>query len=147
MVDQVVGRVLGRSVSGEGERLAWSIIIAEKGFTNFVDQILESDEYMINFGYDGTPAQRGRLIPGRSTGDMPIYQKFPRYGEDWKNSLIERKFVNKTFTTGGNIESEMKSIVRKPPAWLIKSWLVLFAIGGFEIARVILTIGISMVRN
>jgi phycobilisome rod-core linker protein len=41
----------------------------------------------------------------------------------------------------------MKSIVRKPPAWLIKSWLVLFAIGGFEIARVILTIGVSMVRN
>ncbi len=30
MVDQVVGRVLGRSVSGESERLAWSIIIAEK---------------------------------------------------------------------------------------------------------------------
>jgi len=79
-------------------------MIAEKGFTNFVDQILESDEYMINFGYDGTPAQRGRLIPGRSTGDMPIYQKFPRYGEDWKNALIEREFVNKTFTTGGNIE-------------------------------------------
>ena len=64
MVDQVIGRVLGRSVSGEAERLAWSIVIAEKGFTYFVDQILESDEYMTNFGYDGTPAQRGRLIPG-----------------------------------------------------------------------------------
>jgi phycobilisome rod-core linker protein len=147
MVDQVVGRVLGRSVSGKGERLAWSIIIAEKGFTNFVDQILESDEYMINFGYDGTPAQRGRLIPGKSTGDMPIYQRFPRYGEDWRNVLIEREFVNKTFTTGGEVKSEMNSIVAKPPAWLIKSWLVLFAIGGFEISRVILTIGISMVRN
>ena len=146
MVDQVVGRVLGRSVSGEGERLAWSIIIAQKGFANFVDQILESDEYMINFGYDGTPAQRGRVIPGRPTGDMPIYQRFPRYGEEWKNALIEREFVNKTFTTGG-VRSEMKSLVGKPPEWLIKSWLVLFAVGGFEIARVILTIGISMVRN
>ena len=146
MVDQVVGRVLGRSVSGESERLAWSIIIAEKGFAYFIDEILESDEYMINFGYDGTPAQRGRLIPGRSTGDMPIYQSFPRYGQDWKNSLIEREVVNKTFTTGGE-RSEIKSLVNKPPEWLIKSWLVLFAVGGFEIARVILTIGISMVRN
>jgi phycobilisome rod-core linker protein len=146
MVDQVVGRVLGRTVSGEGERLALSIIIAEKGFANFVDQILESDEYMINFGYDGTPAQRGRLIPGRSTGEIPIYQKFPRYGEEWKNSLIEREFVNKSFTTGG-VRNEMKSLVGKPPEWLIKSWLVLFAVGGFEIVRVILTIGISMVRN
>ena len=147
IVDQVVGRVLGRSVSGEGERLAWSIVIAERGFTNFVDQILESDEYMMNFGYYGAPAQRGRLIPGRSTGDMPIYQQFPRYGEDWRNALIEREFVNKTFTTGGDLKSEMNSIVRKPPAWLVKSWLVLFAIGGFELARVILTIGVSMVRN
>ncbi|ABI47163.1 phycobilisome rod-core linker polypeptide [Synechococcus sp. CC9311] len=146
MVEQVVGRVLGRSVSGEGERLAWSIVIAEKGFANFVDQILESDEYMSNFGYDGTPAQRGRLIPGRPSGDMPIYQRFPRYGEEWRNSLISREVVNKTFTTGG-VKSEMNSIVGKPPAWLIKSWLVLFAIGGFEISRVIITIGISMVRN
>ena len=147
MVDQIVGRVLGRSVSGEDERLAWSIVIAEKGFTYFVDQILESDEYMTNFGYDGAPAQRGRLIPGRSTGDMPIYQRFPRYGEEWKNSLIAREFVNKTFTTGG-VSSTMKSLVgNKPPEWLIKTWLILFAVGGFEIARIILTIGISMVRN
>ncbi len=41
----------------------------------------------------------------------------------------------------------MKSLVGKPPEWLIKAWLLLFAIGGFEIARVILTIGFSMVRN
>ncbi len=132
MVDQIVGRVLGRSVSGEAERLAWSIVIAEKGFTYFVDQILESDEYMTNFGYDGAPTQRGRLIPGRSTGDMPIYQRFPRYGEEWKNSLIAREFVNKTFTTGG-VSSTMKSLVGKPPEWLIKTWLILFAVGGFEI--------------
>ena len=146
MVDQVVGRVLGRPVNGEAERLAWSIVIAEKGFTYFVDQILESDEYMSNFGYDGPPAQRGRLIPGRSTGEMPIYQRFPRYGEGWKNSLIEREFVNKTFTTGG-VSGAMNSLVGKPPEWLMKTWLILFAIGGFEITRVILSIGVSMVRS
>ncbi len=146
MVDQVIGRVLGRAVSGDNERLAWSIIIAEKGFPAFVDQILESNEYMTTFGYDGTPAQRGRLIPGRSIGDMPMYQQFPRYGEDWKKTLIERKCVNKTFTTGG-LSAQVNLIVGQPPAWVIKIWLILFAIGGFEVSRVILTIGVSMLQN
>lgn len=146
MVDQVVGRVLGRPVNGEEERLAWSIVIAEKGFVSFVDKILESDEYMKNFGYDGIPAQRGRLIPGRSIGEMPIYQQFPRYGKEWRDVLVEREFVNKTFTTGGE-RNGGKTLVVTPPEWLMKAWLILFAIGGFEIARVILTIAISMVRN
>ena len=145
MVDQVVGRVLGRSVNNE-EKLAWSVVIAEKGFVSFVDQILESDEYMSNFGYDGTPAQRGRLIPGRPSGDIPIYQKFPRYGEEWRDALIEREFVSETFTSGG-ISSEMKSLVNAPPEWLLKLWLILFGIGGFEVTRVLLTIAVSMVRN
>lgn len=33
MVDQVIGRVLGRSVHNDGERRAWSIVIGEKGFS------------------------------------------------------------------------------------------------------------------
>ena len=37
MVDQVVGRVLGRPTHGDAERRAWSIVIGEKGFTAFVD--------------------------------------------------------------------------------------------------------------
>ena len=32
MVDQVVGRALGRPVHGDAERRAWSIVIGEKGF-------------------------------------------------------------------------------------------------------------------
>ena len=30
MVDQVVGRVLGRPVHGDAERLAWSIVLMRK---------------------------------------------------------------------------------------------------------------------
>ena len=77
MVDQVVGRVLGRPVHGDAERLAWSIVIGEKGFTNFVDTLLDSDEYMSCFGYDLVPQQRSRVLPGQSLGETPIYQSFP----------------------------------------------------------------------
>ena len=44
MVDQVVGRVLGRPTHGDAERRAWSIVIGEKGFTAFVDALLDSPE-------------------------------------------------------------------------------------------------------
>ena len=50
MVDQVVGRVLGRPVHGDSERRAWSIVIGEKGFTSFIDTLLNGDEYMTAFG-------------------------------------------------------------------------------------------------
>ena len=42
LVDQVVGRVLGREVHGQSERISWSILIAEKGFSSFVDAVLDS---------------------------------------------------------------------------------------------------------
>ena len=72
MVDQVVGRVLGRPTYGDAERLTWSIVIGEKGFTAFVDEVLDSPEYMESFGYDLVPQQRSRVLPGRSVGETPI---------------------------------------------------------------------------
>ena len=41
LVDQVIGRVLGRQTHGQSERISWSIRIAEKGFNTFVDQDLK----------------------------------------------------------------------------------------------------------
>ena len=90
MVDQVVGRVLGRPTHGDAERRAWSIVIGEKGFTAFVDAVLDSPEYMESFGYDLVPQQRSRVLPGRSLGETPIYQQFPRYGADWRDALQDR---------------------------------------------------------
>ena len=146
MVDQVVGRVLGRPVHGEAERLAWSIVIGERGFNAFVDALLDSQEYMDAFGYDLPPQQRGRLVPGRDVGDMPIYQSFPRYGADWRDSLQQRGLIG---------DMELTSVVMtspawangQPPQWALKFWLALFAVGGFEVIRVILTIAVSMLRN
>nr|AHZ34037.1 phycobilisome rod-core linker polypeptide CpcG2 (Lrc) [uncultured Synechococcus sp.] len=148
MVDQVVGRVLGRPVHGEAERLAWSIVIGEKGFTTFVDTLLDSDEYMSSFGYDLVPQQRSRVLPGQSLGDTPIYQSFPRYGADWRDSLQERApSAQFDGMQGQTLQVSELWVNGQPPAWLLKVWLGLFVVGGFEITRVLLTIAISMVRS
>jgi phycobilisome rod-core linker protein len=148
MVDQVVGRVLGRSVYGDAERLAWSIVIGEKGFTTFVDTLLNSDEYMGSFGYDLVPQQRSRVLPGRSLGEIPLYQRFPRYGADWRNSLQKRApSAQVASMQTQTLQTSALWVNGQPPAWLLKVWLGLFLVGGFEITRVLITIAISMVRS
>ena len=64
VVEQVVGRVLGREVHGNQERIAWSIVIANQGLEGFVDALLESPEYMDAFGTDEVPYQRSRVLAG-----------------------------------------------------------------------------------
>jgi len=71
-VEQTVRRVLGRDVYSEQEKIAWSIVVATKGTQGFVDQILDSEEYLDNFGYDTVPYQRRRVISGRNTGEIPF---------------------------------------------------------------------------
>ena len=93
LAEQVVARALGRKVYNGEEGLALSIIIAEKGFNYFVDYILNSNEYMSRFGYDIPPSEFSRLLPGRATGSIPLYQQYPRYGFDWQKKLTSNKFM------------------------------------------------------
>jgi phycobilisome rod-core linker protein len=146
MVDQVVGRVLGRPTHGDAERRTWSIVIGEKGFTAFVDAVLDSPEYMESFGYDLVPQQRSRVLPGRSLGETPIYQQFPRYGADWRDSLQDRAPSEQA---GQMQQLEMSSawVNGQPPAFALKLWLGLAVVGGFELGRVLLTIAFSMLRS
>ena len=145
MVDQVVGRVLGRPVHGNAERRAWSIVIAEKGFTSFIDAILDSSEYMDCFGYDLVPEQRSRILPGRALGEIPVYQQFPRYGGDWRDSLQER--APSAQGAISTLETSKEWANGKPPAFALKLWLGLAIVGGIEIARLILTIGFLMLST
>ena len=149
MVDQVIGRVLGRSCYGEDERLSWSITIAENGFTGFVDSILDSEEYVNNFGYDRVPQQRARLLPGRAIGEMPIYQRFPRYGSDWRDSLQERApSPNRIeLLTTAPLKTSAAWANGNPPAWALKAWLALAVAGGFEIGRIVLTVATEMLHT
>lgn len=78
-VEQCVQRILGRDVYNEREKIAWSIVVATKGIQGLVDQLLNSDEYLENFGYDTVPYQRRRTLASRERGEIPFNIKSPRY--------------------------------------------------------------------
>ncbi len=86
-VEQCVQRVLGRDVYSEREKISWSIVVATKGIKGFVDQLLNSDEYLENFGYDTVPYQRRRNLPGRAQGEIPFNIKSPRYDAYYRGVL------------------------------------------------------------
>ena len=146
MVDQVVGRVLGRTVHGEAERRAWSIVIGEKGFTAFVDALLDSSEYMDSFGYDLVPQQRSRVLPGRALGEVPICQQFPRYGADWRDALQNRAPRDQAAQMQ-HLKTSAAWVNGQPPAFALRIWLGLALVGGFELVRVVLTIVFAMVKS
>jgi phycobilisome rod-core linker protein len=80
-VEQTVQRVLGRDVYSNQEKIAWSIVVATKGSQGFVDDLLNSDEYLEAFGYSTVPYQRRRVLPGRVAGEVPFNIQSPRYNE------------------------------------------------------------------
>ncbi|MDA7685417.1 phycobilisome rod-core linker polypeptide [bacterium] len=129
LVEQVVARALGRKVYNGEEGLALSIIIAEKGFNYFIDYILNSNEYMSRFGYDIPPSDFSRLLPGRATGSIPLYQQYPRYGFDWQKKLTSNKFMmsitdNLIFRKKTSLE---KLLYDKPTGKTLKLWILTLA--------------------
>ncbi|QYO62148.1 phycobilisome rod-core linker polypeptide [Leptolyngbya sp. 7M] len=86
-VEQTVQRVLGRDVFNEREKIAWSIVVATQGLKGFVDQLLNSQEYLDAFGDSIVPYQRRRSLPGRTQGDLPFNIKSPRYDEYYRRKL------------------------------------------------------------
>ncbi|MEC8605021.1 MAG: phycobilisome rod-core linker polypeptide [Cyanobacteriota bacterium] len=87
VVRHLVERLLGRKTSGKGEELSWSIVIATKGVAGMVDALLDSEEYLDNFGFDTVPYQRHRVLPGRDLGDTPFNITTPRYDEYHRDQL------------------------------------------------------------
>lgn len=77
-VQLCVQRILGRDIYNDREKLAWSIVLATKGLEGFVNNLLESDEYLENFGLDSVPFQRRRVLPQRDRGDLP-FERWHRY--------------------------------------------------------------------
>lgn len=86
-VEQTVQRVLGRDVYSEREKIAWSIVVATKGIKGFVDDLLNSDEYLQSFGYDTVPYQRRRNLASRELGERPFNIKSPRYDGYYRRIL------------------------------------------------------------
>lgn len=82
LVDITFKRFLGRASYGKDEQIAWSIVIATKGLSGFIDAVVDSDEYRQNFGDDVVPYQRRRYK------DRPFNLVNPRYSDYWRARQI-----------------------------------------------------------
>lgn len=87
-----IQRVLGRNAYSDREKMAWSIVIATKGIQGFVDDLLNSDEYLSNFGYSTVPYQRRRILPQQSQGEV-TFAHMSRYGNDYRDRLPKPTFA------------------------------------------------------
>ncbi len=126
LAEQVIAKALGRKTYNREEGLTLSIMIAEKGFNQFIDYILDGEEYMTRFGYDSPPSEVSRVIPGQEKGSTPLYQQYPRYGYDWQKRLISDKLIMSIadhlyFSNKTSLES---LIYDKPTGKALKIWII-----------------------
>lgn len=141
IVEQLVGRVLGRPVHGDRERIALSILVAQQGLPALVDNLLNSQEYLDNFGYDQVPYQRSRVLAGRSHGQLPFNQQAPRYGRYWREISARRAPAG-----SGNGWQPSGAFSWPRPAWLADApsplarsiWQGVVATTGFAITGLVI---------
>ena len=148
VVEQVVGRVLGRPVHGEQERIAWSIVIAEQGLPAFIDALIDSPEYLETFGEDLVPYQRARVLAGQAVGAMPFNQQAPRYNAYWRDAMARR-------APAGSGSGWAPGAGWPRPAWLANqptpavqnAWRWFVATGGFVLTGFVIWTAIAMLST
>lgn len=94
-----IQRLLGRNVYSDREKIAWSIVIATKGLQGFIDELISTEEYLSNFGYDTVPYQRRRTLPQQSQGELP-FARMARYGVEYRNKLPVPFYPSRPLPTG-----------------------------------------------
>ncbi|WP_416670331.1 phycobilisome rod-core linker polypeptide [Egbenema bharatensis] len=87
-VEMCIQRILGRNVYGDREKLAWSTVLATKGLRGFVNDLLNSEEYLTHFGDNTVPYQRRRILPQRVQGELP-FARIARYDDYHFNQLVQ----------------------------------------------------------
>jgi phycobilisome rod-core linker protein len=148
VVEQVVGRVLGRPVHGEQERIAWSIVIAEQGLPAFIDALIDSPEYLDTFGEDQVPYQRARVLAGQAVGTVPFNQQAPRYNAYWRDAMARR-------APAGSGGGWTPGAGWPRPAWLANqptpavqnAWRYFVATGGFVLTGFVIWTALAMLST
>lgn len=84
LVELSLKRLLGRTPYNQEEKIAWSVQIATLGWEQFVDALLDSEEYDRAFGDNVVPYQRKRMA------ERP-FSFTPRYGADYRDRLPQQK--------------------------------------------------------
>jgi len=83
----LVEKLLGRPVQGRSEEIAWAAVLMTRGVKGMVDDILDSPEYLENFGFDTVPYQRNRVVGARELGETPFNITSPRYDAYYRGIL------------------------------------------------------------
>jgi phycobilisome rod-core linker protein len=86
LVEVCLKRLLGRAPYSKDEEIAWSIKVATLGWGQFVDALVDSEEYQTNFGDTTVPYQRRRYK------DRPTNLVTPRYGDYWRDRQEEQRY-------------------------------------------------------
>ncbi len=114
-----VQRILGRQVYNDRERIAWSIVLATKGLTGFIDELLESDEYNDNFGEYTVPYQRRRILSQRTAGDV-TFAHVPSYGPGYtskpNSGRVRRPSPSRSSASTTRIQRPSRSTFTRPAA-------------------------------
>ncbi|MEM8718461.1 MAG: phycobilisome rod-core linker polypeptide [Cyanobacteria bacterium P01_G01_bin.39] len=142
-----VQRLLGRDVYNNEEKLSWSIVLATSGLKGFIDRLLDTDEYMDNFGDDIVPYQRHRILPQREQGEMH-FARMARYGTMHRQVLLEmgyffprRQSIEDTAfdwqkTPGGAILRPIGAFIAIFGALFLVSLIIYIALGAWGIIRI-----------
>ena len=145
VVEQVVGRVLGRPVHGDQERIAWSIVIAGQGLPAFIDALIDSPEYMETFGDDLVPHQRARMLAGQSVGTMPFNQQAPRYDAYWRDTMALRAPAVASGSWAGWPRPAW--LANQPTPAVQNAWRWFVATGGFVLTGLVLWTALAMLST
>jgi phycobilisome rod-core linker protein len=94
-VEHCLNKVLGRAAYSQQEKIAWSIVIATKGRSGFINDLLNSDEYLEAFGDSIVPYQRRRVLAS-GAAETPFNIENPRYDEYTRTKLGFPKVVWQT---------------------------------------------------
>lgn len=147
VVEQVVGRVLGRPVHGQAEQIAWSIVIASEGLVGLVDALLNSPEYLENFGENLVPFQRSRVLAGQAVGTMPFNQQAPRYNEYWRNAMARRAPAGSSPWVANSGWARPHWLANQPTPAVQKIWQSIVATGGFAVTGLVIWIALAMLST
>jgi phycobilisome rod-core linker protein len=112
-----IQRILGRNVYNEREKITWSIVIATKGIKGFIDDLLNSDEYLDNFGDNIVPYQRRRILPQHNQGELP-FERMARYDKYYLANIPKQTW---TATTGSaRLDYTLWAWQKTPPKAVVK---------------------------
>ena len=139
--EMVIQRVLGRSVYNHRETLAWSIVLATKGLNGFIDTLINTEEYLEQFGEHTVPYQQRRILPQRFSGRDYLCPHGTLWHRPYRDKLpkpnLRASNVGLVFT-GPLMSSTRWPWQKNPPKQLEKVWLGLFFSGIFFITLLFL---------